>query len=205
MSVRRAHPYHSVVLHATLGLAQRLNPAIKGHFSNNGHSLTLYNIPESDIGQIEIVTPDGKSDQNIHFERLVVYFANQSIVDSIRVYGLNEIVAQTQRQEEARAYTKLSAGETTFKPFLNLDIPKLTDDLSEIGNKLGVSQNTRGIPKVYSLRLSNDSTEPIGPNGIYHPTTATTTTATAAPAATTTYTPLQMAGMPGIVPPGTPM
>jgi hypothetical protein len=155
MSVKCVTPYHSVVLHATLGLAQRLNPAIKGALSNNGHTLTMYNIPEKDIGNIEIVTPDGKSDQNIHFERLVVYFANQSIVDSIRVYGLNEIVGQTHRQEEGIAYTKLSAGKTTFQPFLNLDIPKLTDDLSEIGNKVGVSQNTRGIPKVFSLRLGN--------------------------------------------------
>ena len=154
MSFKCATPYHSVVLHATLGLAQRLNPAIKGALSNDGHTLTMYNIPEKDIGHIEIVTPDGKSDQNIHFENLSVYSANQTILDSIRVYGLNEIVAQTHRQEEARAYTKLTR-DSTFQPFLNLDIPKLVDDLSEIGNKVGVSQNTRGIPKVFSLRLGN--------------------------------------------------
>ena len=155
MSVRGGHPYYSVVLHATLGLAQRLNPAIKGALSNGGHTLTMYNIPEKDIGNIEIVTPDGKSSQNIHFENVSVYFANQTILDSIRLYGLNEIMSQTYKQEEGIAYTKLSAGETTFQPWLNLDIPKLTDELSAIGDKAGISQNTRGRPKLYSVTLGN--------------------------------------------------
>jgi hypothetical protein len=116
----------------------------------------MYNIPERDIGNIRIPSIDGKSNQNIHFKGLSVYSAAQSPLDIIRVYGLSDIVGQTYRQEEGSAYTKLSR-ESTFQPWLNLDIPRLTDDLSAIGNKVGVSQNTTGVPKLYSVRLGNAS------------------------------------------------
>ena len=156
MPVRRAAPYHSVVLRAVLGLAQARNPSIKANISKNGHTLILYNVSENDIDLIEIPTPDGKSYQNVHFISIYPYFENESVSNPIRVYGLHDIVGQTYRQEEANAYSKLTT-EATFRPFSKLGIPSLTDKLSIIGSSVGVSENTKGKKKLFVIVLGNDS------------------------------------------------
>ena len=156
MQVRCVAPYHSVVLQAILGFAQARNPSIKGVISNNGHTLILYNVSENDIDLIEIPTPDGKSHQNVHFISINPYFETESVNNPIRVYGLDGMVHQTYRQEEANAYRNLTT-QATFLPFSKLGIPSLTDKLSEIGSSVGVSEITAGKKKRYCIRFGNDN------------------------------------------------
>ena len=154
MPVRCVAPYHSVVLQAVLGFAQARNPSIKGVISNNGHTLILYNVSENDIDLIEIPTPDGKSHQNVHFISINPYFETESVNNPIRVYGLDGMVHQTYRQEEANAYRNLTT-QATFLPFSKLGIPSLTDKLSEIGSSVGVAEITAGKKKRYCIRFGN--------------------------------------------------
>ena len=156
MPVRCAAPYRSVVLQAILGFAQARNPSIKGVISNNGHTLILYNVSENDIDLIEIPTPDGKSHQNVHFISINPYFETESVNNPIRVYGLDGMVHQTYRQEEANAYRNLTT-QATFLPFSKLGIPSLTDKLSEIGSSVGVAEITTGKKKRYCIRFGNDN------------------------------------------------
>ena len=177
MQVRCAAPHRSVVLQAILGFAQARNPSIKGVISNNGHTLILYNVSENDIDLIEIPTPDGKSHQNVHFISINPYFETESVNNPIRVYGLDGMVHQTYRQEEANAYRNLTT-QATFLPFSKLGIPSLTDKLSEIGSSVGVSEITTGKKKRYCIRFGNDGNgydniQPIG--SMYNPSTGQVT------------------------------
>ena len=172
MPVRRRAPYRSVVLQAVLGFAQARNPSIKGVISNNGHTLILYNVSENDIDLIEIPTPDGKSHQNVHFISINPYFETESVNNPIRVYGLDGMVHQTYRQEEANAYRNLTT-QATFLPFSKLGIPSLTDNLSDIGSSVGVAEKTRGKKKLYCIKFGNGQlkviTQPAQP--LYPPST----------------------------------
>jgi hypothetical protein len=151
---KKSHP-ESILFALIIGTANLVNPAIKAKKLSDGHTLTLYNISESDIGKLKFPVNSNDNNEKLTLIDAKVFLTSNPTAD-IFIPGFNQQMSLTFGTKNSIAY---SNGEHDFKAFEsiptskgNITVTELTDILSGITS---YTQPTKGNVKLYTLVFSN--------------------------------------------------
>jgi hypothetical protein len=152
MNSKSNKEYISILLKQQKSLFQVLGNNIKFDISEDGHELIVYNILESQINEIVLVTNNAYYNSYLNFENIEVYLDTQ--LHPTIVFGLYEILKQRQDKEDVLAF---SNGNPTYKPFIKTfqgdnDVNKLCDEISQLSRG---AEDTIGRVKTYKITFSN--------------------------------------------------